>query len=175
MDRNTEDQIIENTEEISENTEEIVQIVTKQYNLDRHKRMWDALFYAHQRMDILIISVSGGGIYVCLEAAKYLREDNYLITSDLITSAIAFVLAIITNFAAQKLSSEVYVCEYAISNIEVFCDEAELNPDNYKDEISQHKEKAKKIEKWNKYSNMISILTMLIGLIFLVIFFLFTF
>lgn len=41
---------------------------------DRQKLSSQGLQYSIQRMDVLIVSISGGGIYVCLETLKFIQE-----------------------------------------------------------------------------------------------------
>lgn len=175
MEEEKTEEILRNTEEISENTEQIKKIGIRQYSLERHKRIWEALFYAHQRMDILIISISGGGIYVSLEVMKYLNEKGLCIDYLLKYSALSFVIAIITNFIAQKMSSNVYFSDYQISDIEVTCDEEQIDKNEHQIHIDKLDKKSKSFDFYNKIFNWSSICFMSLGLIFLIVFFLVTF
>ena len=68
--------------------------------------------YALQRMDLLIISISGAGVYVCLEAIKYSSEKNYQNVWLIKIGGLLFVLGIVINFISQhtgKLSNK-YEC-----------------------------------------------------------------
>lgn len=164
-------EILHTAEEIAESTKQIAKTGIRQHNLERHKRVWDALFYSHQRMDILIISISGAGIYTSLEAIKYLNDKQIPINGCLKYGAIAFLLAIISNFIAQKLSSHVSMCDYQIYDIDVVCDEEGIDKTQYKKLIKKLNKKSKKTEKENKAFNRISIVLMFVGLLFLINFF----
>lgn len=59
-------------------------------------------FYSVQRIDLLIISLSGGGLYVTFETIKFLMSEH--ICADrcfLKIAGISFVLSILSNFISQ--------------------------------------------------------------------------
>lgn len=65
----------------------------------------DAIVYSSQRMDFLIITVSGAGIYVGLETIKYSFATHELPLIFLIKiSGILFCFSIIINFISQITS-----------------------------------------------------------------------
>ena len=69
---------------------------------DNKERALSHKWYAIGRMDLLIIAISGAGLYVVFELIKYFRDNHY--TNDLTWlkwSAIFFTFAIITNFVSQ--------------------------------------------------------------------------
>ena len=66
------------------------------YFEDRKKMSWEGWFYAIQRIDLLIIAISGTGIYVALETLKYIN-DNSLVDSGLIKYAGVFLLFALTT------------------------------------------------------------------------------
>jgi hypothetical protein len=77
----------------------------KSYLEDLRKHSETALnysFYSMQRIDLLIISVSGAGIYLCLEILKYIH-DNKLSGHSCYFKFIGllFMLSIILNFISQ--------------------------------------------------------------------------
>jgi len=43
---------------------------------ERQKLSWDGLIYSIRRIDLLVNSISGAGIYICLETLKYLKENQ---------------------------------------------------------------------------------------------------
>ncbi|MBC7606166.1 MAG: hypothetical protein H7199_04315 [Burkholderiales bacterium] len=164
-------EILHTAEEIAESTKQIAKTGIRQHNLERHKRVWDSLIYSHQRMDVLIISISGAGIYTSLEAIKYLNNKHLVVNGCLKYGAIAFLFAIIANFIAQKLSSRVNMCDYQIYDIEVFCDEEGIDKSRYQKQRKKLNKKSKRTDKQNKAFNRISIVLMFAGLIFLINFF----
>gem|GEM_PF-3069179 len=167
--------ILHTAEEILVSTEQKAKTGIRQHNLERHKRVWDALFYSHQRMDILIISISGAGIYTSLETIKYLNDKHLSINGSLKLGAIAFLLAIISNFIAQKISSHIYMFDYEIYDIDIVCDEEGIDKKQYKKRIKKLNKKSKRKDKENKAFNRISIVLMFAGLILLTNFFATTF
>lgn len=69
---------------------------------DNKERALSHKWYAIGRIDLLIISISGAGIYTAFELIKYYKEQQYI--NDLTwlkISAIFFTLAILTNFVSQ--------------------------------------------------------------------------
>ncbi|NHN26369.1 hypothetical protein FIA58_011825 [Flavobacterium jejuense] len=63
-------------------------------------------------MDLLIISISGAGIYSCSELGKYLIDKNIVISGWLKLSAALLVISIISNFISQWLASRTHHEDY---------------------------------------------------------------
>jgi len=60
------------------------------------------IFYAIQRIDLLIISISGAGIYIIFQTLRFIKEQG--MNLDLFwlkTGGVMFTLAIIVNFFSQ--------------------------------------------------------------------------
>src|SRR5690606_35288471 len=81
----------------------------------------DAWVYGHQRIDILIITISGAGVYVCLETVKYLKDNSEKVHWLVMASGILFLLAIILNLVSQWYSTRIQfhdfeICEYCIQS-----------------------------------------------------------
>jgi len=142
------------------------------YFEDRKKMSWEGWFYAIQRIDLLIIAISGTGIYVALETLKYIN-DNSLVDSGLIKYAGVFLLfAIIVNFLSQfsvKKANEL--------DIE-WC---ELNLD-YKKPSTEEQKKINKADNLSEcyttctnWLNLISLILMFIGLGLIMFYFLINF
>lgn len=59
-------------------------------------------FYAIQRIDLLVISVAGAGIYLVFESLKFVLENKLCVNMPLLElGGILFVAAILCNFASQ--------------------------------------------------------------------------
>lgn len=129
----------------------------------------DRTNYAIRRLDLLIISISGAGIYIVFETIRASKinkiefDNNYLL---LITGS-AFLLTILINFASQ-------ITGYLANNLEEKFIQQELKrlegkewDEDKKNEIDK---KIKKLNKSTDVLNIASVLSMLIGLLFLVIF-----
>lgn len=149
---------------------------------DRQKLVWDSLFYTNQRMDLLIITISGAGIYACGEISKYFLEKKQPISDDIKLIAFLFVLSIIVNFISQWFASKTHAFDYCsiILQLENYKLKDFPSAKDYEKKIKETKENIdeyeSKSEKFNKYtisSNNISILLMIAALIYFM-FFLFT-
>lgn len=136
---------------------------------DRQNRSWDGMFYSSQRLDLLIVSISGAGIYVCLETIKYLSDKCQDVNVLISISGGLFLFGIITNFISQlanhRANYEDYLmCEYQLDNDE---------SNNIKIEL--HKNNALKFSKRTGTFNYISASFMGVGLLLLMIYFIFIF
>jgi hypothetical protein len=129
--------------------------------------------YAIRRMDLLIITISGGGIYVILESLRELKTSEELspILSEnktvLILSGIFFLLCITLNFVSQltgyqaNTNEECYV-QQELKKIE--------NKDYDKCAQDNFNKKSRDFDKATDVLNNTSIFLMFLGLVFLAIF-----
>ena len=129
--------------------------------------------YALQRMDLLIISISGAGVYVCLEAIKYSSEKHYQNVWLIKIGGLLFVLGIVINFISQltgKLSNkyELFRCQ------KILMYGAEQD-DDQKGKIAHDNCMSEVYEKWTNGLNTASMILMFTGLIVLIIYFTITF
>ncbi len=63
-------------------------------------------WYGIERIDLLIVSICSGGLYVCFEIIKFLIEKKPLIEYDLLKwSSVFFALGIIINLLSQYYGS----------------------------------------------------------------------
>ncbi|WP_298248359.1 hypothetical protein [uncultured Christiangramia sp.] len=133
----------------------------------------EGMKYGVQRIDLLIVSISGAGIYVCLEALKFLKEENLDLSSIIKYSGLFLALAIIINFISQFLghkSNEVdwRWCEHIID-----CnDEPSKKQKKVIDNLDDRSEILSDLTIW---SNYLSALLMFIGLGMLIYYFTFIF
>ncbi|SIQ74351.1 hypothetical protein [Maribacter ulvicola] len=140
---------------------------------ERRRLSYEGLIYSIQRIDLLTISISGAGTYVCLETIKYLR-DNEMATSCLVKiSGILFVLAICFNFVSQIYGRKSNEQDYLMCDTEIKAG----NKINKKEkiEIKVHDDNAEKYSNYTNNFTIVSVVLMFIGLITLMSFFLFTF
>lgn len=68
---------------------------------ERKKMSWQGWTYSAQRIDFLIITICGAGIYVVLETIKFALERKNLDISFLKVSGGIFALSIVINFLSQ--------------------------------------------------------------------------
>ena len=129
---------------------------------------WSGAFYSIQRIDLLIISISGAGIYTCFEILKYVRQEHLgtnlcflKLTGILFTSAI--ILNFISQFTAYKGNFNSFLkADKEIDQIE--------NSTNNEIEINNLTGYISVYDKITNIINIISALIMIISLICLTIF-----
>jgi hypothetical protein len=140
---------------------------------ERQKLSAQGISYSIQRIDLLIISISGAGIYVCFETLKYLHDNNIDLHNLIKISGGVLLTGILVNFVSQFLGNKTNYYDY------LYCEEIIESGDN------PNKEQQNKIEllnnKSDRYNNWTVKLTntsavvMLIGLILLSVYFFFIF
>ena len=129
--------------------------------------------YSIRRMDLLIISISGGGIYVILESLRELKTNetlNQILVDNktmLILSGIFFLLCITLNFVSQVTGY------HANTNEECYVQQElkKIEGGNF-DKCKQTKFN-NKVKYYNIATNILnnsSIFLMFLGLVFLAIF-----
>ncbi len=83
---------------------------------ERQKLAWEGLFYSNRRIDLLLVSISGGGIYACLETVKFLSEKDASVHWLIWISASSFLFTIIVNFIGQFVGKKANHYDY------LYCD-----------------------------------------------------
>jgi hypothetical protein len=138
----------------------------------RKELAWGNLTYNLQRLDLLIISISGAGIYTSLELSKFLFEQKFCshTLAKFKFPAIIFLMAIIFNLISQYtgyLSNkyEYLLCDEQIEN------HGFENDDFIKNEINRLDKNANISDRWTSALNLSSLILLIIGLIILIIFF----
>lgn len=128
--------------------------------------------YGLQRLDLLIISISSGGIYTCLEMIKFLVEHNFCsyTVGTFKYPSILFIIAIVANLISQYTGYKSNEFDYLMCDEHIYCNGKE------KDEVSQSQidKLDKKSENYNKITNFLnlsSLILLILGLIFLVFFY----
>lgn len=139
---------------------------------EKQKRTWEALFYSNQRIDLLLITISGAGIYVCLEALKYFNEKNIPISPIIKCSAVLLLSAIILNFISQWFSFKTHFFDYQVDDLNI-ANENLKTKDKHVTTILEKKSDC--YSYWTNFTSNTSIISMFIGLILLLVFFLTTF
>lgn len=140
---------------------------------DRQKLSWEGMFYSMQRIDLLIVSICGAGIYVCLETIKYL-SDKYLCISYFVRiSGGLFLLGIIANFLSQIFGRNANKEDYLMCKTEI--EAGEVISESERKKIDEHDKKSDFFSKITNQLNYISMVLMFLGLITIMIYFLFIF
>lgn len=140
--------------------------------------------YSIKRLDLLIISISSGGLYVLLEALRELRgADESINKCYAVICGVLFVITILINFISQISGYKANIFEEEYINIELDILSSNLEKDKKekkKDKKGQKDKRLKeqdelddKIKRYNnitEWSNIISAVTLVLGLIFLTLF-----
>ena len=129
--------------------------------------------YSMGRIDLLIISVSGAGIYICLEILKYLKEND-MDTPTIIFKLIGVLLtfAIILNFLSQWFSYYANTFNKKATDKVIYDTE---NGSDSKKEIHIIDGKVICYSKYVRVANLWSTILMLIGLLGIIACFCITF
>lgn len=140
---------------------------------DRQKLSWEGMFYSIQRIDLLIVSICGAGIYVCLETIKYLTDKSQDISLLVRISGGLFLFGIIINFLSQIFGYNANKEDFLMCQAEI--DAGDKISEKEKFEIDEFDRKAEKFSKLTDKFNYISMGLMFVGLILIMYYFLFTF
>ncbi|MDW3192964.1 MAG: hypothetical protein R8G66_11390 [Cytophagales bacterium] len=141
--------------------------------LEREKLAHQNMIYSIQRIDLLIISISGAGIYVCFETIKFLISKNLPPEISVKVAGGLFLIGIIINFISQLTGYETNKFDYLMYLVESESEE-ELSNDQ-KVERDRCDKKSEKFSKATYILNYASMGFMFAGLITLMIYFLFIF
>lgn len=131
--------------------------------IGRQRLSWEAMFYSIQRIDLLIVAICGGGIYVCLELIKFLAEKSIAIHWLIKVSGGLFLLALIVNLIGQIFGQK------ANENDFLMC-ESQLDGDDEK-LINHFDCKADQFTKLTDWMTYGSLAVMAIALILVLVYF----
>jgi hypothetical protein len=140
----------------------------------------EILKYGTQRFDLLVVSLSGGGIYVCLETFKYLHEvgkeyESLIEVSNLVPiTGSAFLLAIILNFLSQATSMASSNSEDKSLSLQIDSIKNELTQKETCD-LEKHNERSERFNNTTNWLNQGSAVVMFTGLILILVYFTFVF
>lgn len=138
------------------------------------KTAWEGVIYSIQRMDLLVISISGAGIYICLESLKFLFEKGTCACNckmhnpfGLKLSALFFTLSIIQNFISQWFATKAHFnkfqgADYVIEGIVSKLDNSRL--------IRRHENRSNSYDAKARFFDNSSIITMMVALLLMIIF-----
>lgn len=78
----------------------------------RADQAFDILRTSQKQMDILVISISGAGVYVCLEVIKFIHEQGLEPNMLPKVAGMIFILAVLINFLSHAFSFWANTQEY---------------------------------------------------------------
>ena len=140
---------------------------------EKQKLAWEGMFYSIQRIDLLIVSICGAGIYVCLELIKHLtiKEESIHILVKL--SGACFLFGIIVNFLSQIFGYISNKHDFLMYDVEINAKDKPTKDDEKS--ISKHDKKSTWYSDLTEIFNYSSMGLMSIGLILIMCYFFFTF
>lgn len=138
-------------------------------NRDRKNMAWQGWQYAVQRIDLLIISISGAGIYVCLETLKYHKQTPLENITSVKVSGLLFVLGIVVNLVSQFTGKSANKYDMRMSQAKI--DYLKTQSKKKKKEIAKYDCKSESYSRWTDGLNLTSLILMFGGLLTLIIFF----
>ncbi|WP_054850877.1 hypothetical protein [Olleya sp. ITB9] len=129
--------------------------------------------YSLKRMDLLVISISSGGLYVIFGIIKEFKTGKILVENSYLLSIAGILLlsSIIVNFFSQLSGyyANHYEEKYILNELEILSNESLKEIDKEKINTSQKTDDSF-VKTYNKFTdifNFISIITMIIGISFL--------
>ncbi len=140
---------------------------------DRKQLSWQGMFYGLQRLDVLIITISGAGIYLCLETLKYLTDKCLEVHWVVKLSGGLFLLAMIINILSQLTGSKSNEFDYLMCEEEI--KNREKPSEKSKKLIKVYDEKSERLNNITTYLNYASVVGLFLGLICIMIYFIFIF
>jgi len=146
---------------------------------ERYKLCYDGWFYAVQRIDLLVISICGAGVYVVLETLKYVVDKTPVVQKYLDNlwmiklSGLLFLASIIVNFVSQLTGKKSNYHEMLWCDEKLECDDPPTV--EQKKLMTKYDTDAGRYSKITGRLNTVSTLIMCGGLFALLAFFLITF
>lgn len=138
-------------------------------NRDRKQMAWQGWLYAVQRIDLLIISISGAGVYVCLETLKYHKQTPLENIVTIKVAGLVYVVGIVVNLISQFTGKSANKYDMRMSQAKI--DDANSPSEDKKNEIAKYDCKSESFSRWTDGLNLTSLILMFCGLITLIIFF----
>jgi hypothetical protein len=137
--------------------------------LQRHSDGTEKLLsYSIQRIDLLVISVSGAGIFACLEIMKYIRHEALERGMVLFKiTGVLFVLAIVFNFLGKWAAYQ--SCEHMKRSVDLDIRQIDYDVDTSV-ESKRHDRLYVRYRNAMAFTNVISTGSLLMGLILMIVF-----
>lgn len=136
---------------------------------ERYKLSHHGWFYAIQRIDLLIIAISGAGIYVGLEVLKFSVEHPIESLWMVKSSGIVLVFSITLNLISQMTGKKANLHDMLMCHYELQTGNKPSRDDSC--QIEKHNGLSDKYSTYTRTLNVLSLIFMGIGLITLIVFF----
>lgn len=130
---------------------------------------WEGWHYAVQRIDLLIISISGAGVYICLETLKYHHQNPLKYTQWIKAAGLLLVVSILVNLISQFTGKAANEYDLRMSQLKIECDEEKT--DSKISNIAKLDTKSEIYSQYTDWLNMASFIIMVAGLSIVIGFF----
>lgn len=146
-----------------------IKALSKYLTKERYRLSHHGWFYAIQRIDLLIIAISGAGIYVDLEVLKFSIEHPLDSLWMVKLSGIILVFSITLNLISQMTGKKSNLHDMLMCNYEL---QAGKKPSREEScQIEKHNDLSDKYSTYTRTLNVLSLVFMGIGLTMMIIFF----
>lgn len=136
--------------------------------VNHRERALQNKWYAIGRIDLLVVSISGGGIYIIFEAMKFIIENKLATDVSLLkTSGVIFTISIALNFVSQVFGWNANKYEAKWSKFKI--DESRKKPIDA-EEVGKVDFKVSICNWCVAVTNNLSIIGMLAGVVILLVF-----
>lgn len=130
-------------------------------------------WYSIGRIDLLIITISSGALYVIFETLKFVTENKPELDLDILKySSSIFTISIVVNFISQILGfyANKYESIYANKIIKIETDK-NIDKEEYKRELRCIDMDIRRLNSSLNIVNILSVIAMLIGIVLLGVFY----
>ena len=145
---------------------------------ERKKQAWDNMIYSAHRLDLLIVSFCGAGIYVCLEIIKFSATKSLPCNILIKICGSCFLIAVAFNFLSQHYGLKANQNDYLMSDAMLEAEDTNLS-DIKKNllqfEITKFDKLSEKNSKLTARFNTYCIIVLFIALAIMLIYFITTF
>ena len=142
--------------------------------IEQYKMAHTGWHYSMQRIDLLIISISGAGVYICLEAMKYSVEHYYPNVWSIKLAGAFYVISIILNFISQQTGMKSNGLDMMLTEEQIDCED-DPKDDATKEKITNLKCKIELSNSITTILNKSSMISMFIALAITLLYFFITF
>jgi hypothetical protein len=136
---------------------------------ERYRLSHQGWFYAVQRIDLLIIAISGAGIYVGLEILKFSIEHRLGLLWMVKSSGITLVLSISLNLISQMTGKKANRYDMIMCDYKLHLDKESTQSDICK--VEKYDDLSERFSSYTRTLNILSLILMGSGLLTLIIFF----
>jgi hypothetical protein len=140
---------------------------------ERRKFVYQGMMYSAQRLDLLVVSICGAGIYIYFELLKYLTKEEMCTHWSIKLFAVLFLFGLLTNFISQHFALRSHY--YDFLNCQEQIDFGDKPTKEQEESINKSEYKSDNHEKFRKWFDLSSIGLMFFGLTTLMTYFLFIF